>query len=65
MTEEILQKRNATLIRRLRLAPGESTPWHRDPYHPVTVVLSGDALAIEYRDGSPGAQLSIRPGQVD
>jgi hypothetical protein len=47
------------------LAPGESTPWHRDPYHRVTVVLSGDALTIEYRDGSPEERLSVRPGQVD
>jgi quercetin dioxygenase-like cupin family protein len=58
-------KRDKTLIRRQRLAPGESTPWHRDPYHRVTVVLSGDALAIEYRDGSSGERLSVRPGQVD
>lgn len=65
MTEEILHRRNKTLIRRQRLALGESTPWHRDPYDRVTVVLSGDALAIEYRDGSPGERLSVRPGQVD
>jgi ADP-ribose pyrophosphatase YjhB (NUDIX family)/quercetin dioxygenase-like cupin family protein len=65
MTEEILHRRDKTLIRRQRLAPGESTPWHRDPYHRVTVVLSGDALTIEYRDGSPGERLSVHPGQVD
>jgi ADP-ribose pyrophosphatase YjhB (NUDIX family)/quercetin dioxygenase-like cupin family protein len=65
MTEEILQRRNETLVRRQRLAPGESTSWHRDPYHRVTVVLDGDALAIEYRDGSPAERVSVRPGQVD
>ena len=65
MTEEILHRRNTTLIRRQRLAPGESTPWHRDPYHRVTVVLSGDALTIEYRGGNPAERLSVRPGQVD
>ena len=65
MIEDILHRRNKTLIRRQCLAPGESTPWHRDPYHRVTVVLSGDALTIEYRDGSPGKRLAIRPGQVD
>jgi ADP-ribose pyrophosphatase YjhB (NUDIX family) len=65
MAEEILHRGNKTLIRRQWLALGESTPWHRDPYHRVTLVLSGDALTIEYRDGRPGKRLSIRPGQVD
>jgi len=65
MTEDILHRGTSTLIRRQRLALGESTPWHRDPYHRVTLVLSGDALTIEYRDGRPGERLSVRPGQVD
>lgn len=65
MTEEVLYRRNTTLIRRQLFGPGESTPWHRDLYHRVTVVLSGDALTIEYRDGSPDERLSVRPGQVD
>jgi ADP-ribose pyrophosphatase YjhB (NUDIX family) len=65
MAEEILHRGNKTLIRRQRLALGESTPWHRDPYHRVTLVLGGDALTIEYRDRRPGKRLSIRPGQVD
>jgi hypothetical protein len=56
MKEEVLHK---------CLAPGESTPWHRDPYHRVTVVLSGDVLAIEYRDGSPGKHFSVHGGQAD
>ena len=30
MTEEIVQRRNETLVRRQRLAPGDSTPWHLD-----------------------------------
>jgi hypothetical protein len=50
MAEERLFQRGTTLVRRLRLAPGEAMPWHRDPFHRVTVVLRGDALAIEYRD---------------
>jgi hypothetical protein len=31
----------------------------------VTVVLKGDALAIEFRDGSPKQQIRVIPGQVD
>jgi quercetin dioxygenase-like cupin family protein len=65
MTDEALIHRETTLVRRLRLAPGEAMPWHRDPYHRVSVVLSGDALAIEYRDGSPSQRFTLRPGQVD
>ena len=65
MTEEILYRRDRALVRRQRLAPGESTPWHRDPNHRVTVVISGDALTIEYRDGSPDERVSVRAGQVD
>ncbi|HEU4366859.1 MAG TPA: NUDIX domain-containing protein [Methylomirabilota bacterium] len=65
MAEEILHRGNNTLIRRQRLALGESTPWHHDHYHRVTLVLSGDAITIEYRDGRPEKRLSVRPGQVD
>ena len=39
--------------------------WHRDPFHRVTVVLAGDALAIEYRDGSASERFGVEPGQVD
>jgi hypothetical protein len=40
-------------------------PWHRDPFHRVTVVLSGDALAIEARDGSELDRFAVAAGQVD
>ena len=65
MTEEPLFQRGTTLVRRLRLAPGEAMPWHRDPFHRVTVVLHGDALAIEYRDGGESARFEVTPGQAD
>jgi quercetin dioxygenase-like cupin family protein len=65
MNDEVLFHRGTTLVRRLRLAPGEALPWHRDPYHRVTVVLHGDALAIEFRDGSESEHVQVAPGQVD
>jgi hypothetical protein len=40
-------------------------PWHRDPFHRITVVLRGNALAIEYRDGQASARFEFTPGHVD
>lgn len=65
MAEEVLFSRGPTLVRRQRLEPGEDTGWHRDPYHRVTVVLSGDELAIELPNGDTVARFPVHPGQVD
>jgi Domain of unknown function DUF29 len=65
MAETMLHRRGTTLVRRLCLAPGEAMPWHTDPFERVTVVLRGDALAIEYRDGGPSERVALAPGQVD
>jgi quercetin dioxygenase-like cupin family protein len=62
---QILHHRGNYLVRRQRLAPGEATPWHRDPYHRVTVVLSGDLLRIEFRDGAESVQWKVTAGEVD
>jgi quercetin dioxygenase-like cupin family protein len=63
VTEEKLFQRGTIRVRRLRLAPGEAMHWHRDPFHRVSVVLSGDALAIEYRDGT-SHRFAVSPGQA-
>ena len=65
MVEETLHHRGTTLVRRLLLAPGEATRWHRDPFHRITVVFQGAALAIEFRDGLPQKHVTVAPGQVD
>jgi len=65
LKNEILFQRGTTHVRRLHLEPGEAMPWHRDPFHRVTVVLRGDALAIEYADGSERQRFAVTPGQVD
>lgn len=46
--DEPLFDHGTTMVRRLRLAPGE-TMQHRDAFHRA-VVLGGDVLLIEYRD---------------
>jgi quercetin dioxygenase-like cupin family protein len=62
---EVLHHRANYLVRRLRLAPGQATPWHRDPFHRVTVVLSGDLLNIEFKDGGETHREKIAARQVD
>jgi quercetin dioxygenase-like cupin family protein len=63
--QEVLHHRGNYLVRRQRLAPGEASPWHRDPFHRVTVVLGGDLLAIEFRDGSETQTWKVTVGEVD
>jgi quercetin dioxygenase-like cupin family protein len=63
--QQVLFHRENYLVRRQRLAPGEASPWHRDPYHRVTVVLSGDLLSIEFRDGEETLAWKVTPGEVD
>jgi quercetin dioxygenase-like cupin family protein len=65
MTDELLFHHGNTMVRRLRLAPGEAMPWHRDPFQRVAVVLQGDLLSIEYRDGREFQRVEVTPGQVD
>ena len=63
--QQVLHHRGNCLVRRQRLAPGQATPWHRDPFHRVTVVLSGDLLNIEFRDGSETLTWKVTVGEVD
>ncbi len=63
--QQVLHHRGNTLVRRQKLLPGEASPWHRDPFHRVTVVLSGDLLEIEFRDGSKNLPWTVTKGEVD
>ena len=65
MTDQVLFHRDTTLVRRLTLEPGEAMPWHRDPYHRVSVVLRGDALLIEHLKGEGSERIVVAPGMVD
>ncbi len=65
MPDTVLYHRGNYLVRRLSLAPGEATPWHRDPFHRVTVVVSGEALAIEFRDGGKTERIEVTAGEAD
>ena len=61
---EVIHHRGNHLVRRLRLAPGQATPWHRDPFHRVSVILSGDELGVEFRDSGVGQSERIKAGEV-
>ncbi len=63
--QQLIHYRGNILVWRIQLAPGQVTRWHRDPFHRVTVVLKGDLLAIEFRDGGETAQWKIIVGEVD
>jgi len=52
MTDEVITDRPDLLIRRQTLAPGSATPWHVDACHRFSVVVRGERLRIEFRDGS-------------
>jgi len=65
MTDEVLFHHETTMVGRLRLAPGEAMPWHRDPFHRVAVVLSGHVLSIEYRDGGESQRVELTSAQID
>ena len=63
--QQVMHHRGNYLVRRQRLVPGEATPWHRDPFHRVSVVLSGDLLNIEFRDGGETQLWKVTVGEVD
>jgi len=65
MSEETILENGKVLVWRQRLAVGEAGPWHIDSCPRVTVVLSGETLAIEYRDGGATDRVSVTPGQTD
>src|SRR5262245_65623702 len=64
MKEEIIDQRDDILIRRAILEPGEASHWHTDICHRFSVIVRGDELAIEYRDGRPAQRFNVSPGDA-
>ena len=63
MHQETISRRDNIVIRRLILEPGERMPWHTDPHRRISTIVRGDALRIEYRDGTDVEEFVVRPGQ--
>jgi hypothetical protein len=62
---ETITQRDDLIIRRHTLEPGEALPWHTDLCHRFTVVVSGEALRIEYRDTGELQTFPVHPGLAD
>jgi hypothetical protein len=62
---EPVGQRGTTLVRRLVLEPGAATAWHVDPCERITVVVRGEALMIEFRDGAESERVQVVAGQAD
>lgn len=63
MKNETISQRPDILIRRHILEPGEALPWHTDLCHRFSVVISGEALSIEYKDSVE--TFTVHPGMAD
>jgi quercetin dioxygenase-like cupin family protein len=64
MGYELISREPGLVIRRSVLEPGEATPWHTDPCRRFSVVVRGERLAIEYRDGGR-EEFAVHPGEAD
>ena len=65
MNEELLCEKGDVLVRRPILEPGKSSAWHTDSCDLVAVILSGDRLAIEFRDSGAIQEFDVRAGLVN
>lgn len=60
-----ITERDGVRVHRSRLEPGESSPWHVDSFHRVSVVLQGEQLRIEYQHGGEPELVPVAAGQVE
>jgi len=65
MISETISQRTDVIIRRHILEPGETLPWHSDLCHRFSVVVRGEAIAIEYKDSKEIKTITVYPGLGD
>jgi hypothetical protein len=65
MKSETISQRENLIIRRHILEPGEALPWHTDLCHRFTVVVTGEALSIEYRESGEIETFPVHAGMAD
>ena len=64
MKTETITQRDDLIIRRHILEPGEALPWHTDLCYRFTVVVTGEALSIEYRDSGEIETFPVHAGMT-
>jgi hypothetical protein len=64
MKSETITERADLTIRRHILEPGEALPWHTDRCHRFTVIVTGEAISIEYRDSGEIETFPVHPGMA-
>ena len=65
MISETISQRTDLIIRRHILEPGEALPWHSDLCHRFSVVIRGEAIAIECRDSKEIETITVHAGLAD
>ena len=65
MKSETISQRENLIIRRHILEPGEALPWHTDLCHRFTVVVTGEALSIEYSESGEIETFPVHAGMAD
>jgi hypothetical protein len=65
MISETISERTDVIIRRHILEPGETLPWHTDLCHRFSVIVQGEAIAIEYRESKEMKTISVHPGLAE
>lgn len=65
MTSETISQRTDLIIRKHILEPGEALPWHTDLCHRFSVIIRGEAIAIEYRDSKEVKIVPVHPGLAE
>ena len=65
MISETISERTDLIIRRHILEPGEALPWHSDLCHRFSVIIRGEAIAIEYRDSKEIKTIPVHSGLAE
>jgi hypothetical protein len=65
MKLETITEQIDLIIRRHILEPGEALPWHTDRCRRFTVVVTGEAIRIEYRDSIEMETFPVHAGLAD
>ncbi|MGI9327444.1 MAG: hypothetical protein ACR2PZ_19655 [Pseudomonadales bacterium] len=64
MKTETISDEPMLVIRRMTLAPGESSAWHCDRCRRFSVVVAGSQLRVEYRDSGRFFDIPVHAGMA-